>query len=93
MPSYYETFGLVYPEAMSQGLPVIYSKNQGFDGQFEEGYIGYRVDPHDPLDIAEKINKIVENYSELSQNAIQAYKKFSWDILAEEYIAIYKSIV
>lgn len=48
---------------------------------------------HDPLDIAEKINKIVENYSELSQNAIQAYKKFSWDILAEEYIAIYKSIV
>ena len=93
MPSYYETFGLVYPEAMSQGLPVIYSKDQGFDGQFEEGHVGYRVDPHDPSDIAEKINKIVENYSELSQNAIQAYKKFSWDSLSEDYIAIYKSII
>lgn len=93
MPSYYETFGLVYPEAMSQGLPVIYSKDQGFDGQFQEGHVGYRVDPHDPLDIAENINKIVENYSELSQNAIQAYKKFSWDSLAEDYVAIYKSII
>lgn len=93
MPSYYETFGLVYPEAMSQGLPVIYSKNQGFDGQFEEGYVGYRVDPHDPMDIAEKIHKIVENYSRMSQNAVQAYKKFSWDILAEEYVAIYRSII
>ena len=37
MPSVTETFGLVYAEAMSQGLPVIYTKGQGFDGQFEEG--------------------------------------------------------
>ncbi|MDZ7835042.1 MAG: glycosyltransferase family 4 protein [Alkalibacterium sp.] len=29
MPSYTETFGLVYPEAMSQGLPVIYSEDAG----------------------------------------------------------------
>ena len=44
MPSVTETFGLTYAEAMSQGLPVIYSKNQGFDGQFEEGKVGYHVE-------------------------------------------------
>ena len=29
MPSIIETFGLVYAEAMSQGLPVIYTRGQG----------------------------------------------------------------
>ncbi|NMA83795.1 MAG: glycosyltransferase family 4 protein, partial [Epulopiscium sp.] len=37
MPSITETFGLVYPEAMSQGLPLIYTRGQGFDGQLEDG--------------------------------------------------------
>ena len=37
MPSINETFGLVYAEAMSQGLPVIYTKGQGFDKQFNDG--------------------------------------------------------
>lgn len=32
MISNYETFGLVYLEALSQGLPVIFTKNQGIDG-------------------------------------------------------------
>src|SRR5699024_6974391 len=55
MPSFSETFGLVYPEAMSQGLPVLYTKGQGFDGQYEDGYVGYPVCANEPKDIAEKI--------------------------------------
>ncbi|AMB99565.1 hypothetical protein AWM75_05940 [Aerococcus urinaehominis] len=92
MPSLYETFGLVYPEALSQGLPIIYSKDQGFDGQFPEGYVGYRVDPNSSQDIADKIALIVENYDQLSANATEAYKKFNWDNLAQEYIEIYRDI-
>ena len=42
LPSITETFGLVYPEAMSQGLTIIYSRGQGFDGHFEEGRVGSR---------------------------------------------------
>ena len=55
MPSKSETFGLVYAEAMSQGLPVIYTKDEGFDGQFEDGVVGYCVNPDDPEDISNKI--------------------------------------
>ena len=31
MPSLTETFGLVYVEALSQGLPIIYTKDQGIE--------------------------------------------------------------
>src|SRR5699024_10936915 len=58
MPSLQETFGLVYAEAMSQGLPIVYSKGQGFDGQFDEGLVGYKVDKLKPKDIADKIKLI-----------------------------------
>src|SRR5699024_6672924 len=36
MPSKHETFGLVYVEALTQGIPIIYTKKQGFDGFFED---------------------------------------------------------
>ena len=44
MPSLAETFGLVYVEAMSQGLSVLYTKGEGIDGLFEE-HIGEAVTP------------------------------------------------
>src|SRR5699024_12238501 len=61
MPSFSETFGLVYPEAMSQGLPVLYTKGQGFDGQYEDGYVGYPACADNPKDIAEKIQRSEEH--------------------------------
>jgi glycosyltransferase involved in cell wall biosynthesis len=92
MPSFSETFGLVYPEAMSQGLPVIYTKGQGFDGNYEDGYVGYPVKSDDPVDIANKIELIVENYEEISKNALKAYKRFNWDNLSKKYITMYTSV-
>lgn len=92
MPSFYETFGLVYAEAMSQGLPVIYTKGQGFDGQFDDGVVGYSVDPHNPSDIAEKIRYIMEDYSEISRRCSTLSKRFSWSIIVGEYRKIYESV-
>lgn len=92
MPSFSETFGLVYPEAMSQGLPILYTKGQGFDGQYKEGHVGYAVRADDPEDIARKIEWIVENYEQISQNALEAYGKFNWDSLAKKYVTLYSKI-
>lgn len=92
MPSFSETFGLVYPEAMSQGLPVLYTKGQGFDGQYEDGHVGYPVFADNPHDIAKKIQLIVSNYDEISKNAVEAYKKFNWDNLSKNYISIYNKL-
>lgn len=36
MPSFKETFGLVYAEALSRFIEVIYTKGQGFDGNLKK---------------------------------------------------------
>lgn len=93
MPSYTETFGLVYAEAMSQGVPVIYSRNQGFDGQFAEGTIGYSVDANNPGEIAEKLLLIKNNYSAISNQCVNSIDRFNWEHITEEYADIYNQIV
>ncbi|MCK9218185.1 MAG: glycosyltransferase family 4 protein [Firmicutes bacterium] len=90
MPSEHETFGLVYAEAMSQGLPVIYSRGQGFDGQFEDGLVGYSVQYNSPEEIAKKVIVIINNYESISQNCINKVDKFNWNKIADKYIEIYK---
>ncbi len=92
MPSKRETFGLVYVEAMSQGLPVIYTKNQGFDGHFEEGEVGYHVHYNNVDEIVSKIKEILDNYNEMSKNASSSSTKFNWHEISKKYIDIYNDI-
>lgn len=91
MPSHKETFGLVYAEAMSQGVPVLYTRGQGFDGQFPDGTVGYSVSDIDPVELAEKIRQVAENYSSLSVNCLANVSRFDWHTIAEEYRDIYES--
>lgn len=92
MPSRTESFGLVYAEAMSQGLPVIYSKGQGFDGQFEEGMVGFHVNSQHPSEIKDKVFEIKKNYYNISSNCIKMCEKFNWIGISEQYLKFYKKI-
>lgn len=93
MPSFHETFGLVYAEAMSQGLPVIYTKGEGFDGQFEDGTVGYSVNPNEPEQIANAIEKICQKYASISSNCNQLVERFNWESISEQYENIYSAII
>ena len=93
MPSLTESFGLSYVEAMTQGLPVIYTRNQGFDGQFAEGMVGFHVNPKDIEDIYSKILMILLNYAEISNNCLVESDKYNWDVIADKYIDIYHNIL
>lgn len=85
MLSHTETFGTVYVEAISQGLPVIYTKGQGIDGYFDQGTIGYACAPNDVEEIAESIKRIVQDYDRVSQNCLEKSKQFQWDNVARLY--------
>lgn len=92
MPSYTESFGLVYAEAMSQGLPVIYSKGQGFDNQFPEGIVGYHVDAHDAVDVADGIENAINHFDSIQQNVVELSKRFNWTDITAVYARIYKEL-
>ena len=93
MPSHTESFGLVYAEAMSQGLPVIYTKWQGFDGQFDEGEVGFHVSDKRYEEIAEAIESICSKYNELSANSVKGIERFKWDRICKNYRDLYCKIL
>lgn len=93
MPSKHETFGLAYAEAMSQGLPAIYTRGQGFDGQFDEGEVGYSVQYNSVEEIARRIKDILGNYTTISSNCIKKVDRFGWDKIAYDYVKIYEKYV
>ena len=91
MPSENETFGLVYVEAMSQGLPIVYHKNTGIFGYFEEGDNGYGINSYDLNEAVEFIKKILENYDEISKKCIINSREFNWFDIAKKLKGIYTS--
>lgn len=92
MPSINETFGLVYIEALSQGLPIVYSKGQGVDGYFKEGEVGYHVNSKDANELAQIIEKIIYEYPEIATRCVDRAEPFSWDRIAEVYNKLYSQI-
>lgn len=59
VPSFLETFGMVYLEAISQGCFVVHSKNQGIDYIFNNGF-SYSVDPNDEIRVFNILNELLD---------------------------------
>jgi glycosyltransferase involved in cell wall biosynthesis len=92
MPSITETFGLTYIEAMSQGLPVIYTKGQGIDGYFKDGVVGFACQPLNAEEIASKVVQIAQDYNRMSANTTKSVDKFSWSKIGRDYEKLYSSL-
>lgn len=91
MPSIHETFGLVYIEAISQGLACVYTKGQGIDGMFPKE-VGEAVNPFSIEDIASGIDAILTKRDEYHNKGIDL-EQFRWSGIAKEYMGIYKNIL
>ena len=62
MPSYHETFGLVYIEALTQHLAIVYTKGQGVVGMLDRR-VGESVKASSKADIKGAIEKIFRHRS------------------------------
>lgn len=92
VPSFTETFGLVYLEAMSCGLPVIYTKKQGFDGFFPDGKVGYAINSYNFKEIPQSVELIMQNYARISGSCYGATSEFNWENISKKYINVYYSV-
>lgn len=91
--SHTESFGLVYAEAMSQGLPVIYTAGEGFDQQFEDGYVGFPASDRNAYDLLDKIFRVISDYKRISENCLKSVMKFEWNRIVKSYKGIYECII
>ena len=92
VPSKAETFGMVYLEAMSQGVPVLDTRGQGFDGQFPEGEVGYSVKAGDVCDQADRLLAVCEGYAERSARCVAHAGEYAWPIVAGKWKALYEAL-
>ncbi len=88
-PSLYEGFGLPILEAMSYGVPVICSDNSSLPEV--AGSAGLLVDPNNTQEIAEAINRVLNNVDlreEMVKRGFENAKKFSWEKCARETMEV-----
>lgn len=81
-----ETFGVVYIEALTQGLPILYTRGDGIDGYFEEGEVGYSCDHRSLEELKEKIDMTLARYTDICRNTGETVRLFEWDHLVKQYI-------
>lgn len=91
MTSIHETFGLVYLEALSQNLPVVYTKGQGIDGLFDDT-VGVGVNPKSVDDIYRGLRELLIHHDKYGNQKVD-FKLFDWGSIAKRYSEHYKNIL
>lgn len=85
-----ETFGQVFIEAMSSGLPVIGTKVGGVPEIIKDSHNGYLIQPNDISILTQKIEKLLEDSStrdEFIKNGLETVnKKFTLNKLLDNFI-------
>ena len=88
-----EGLGVVLLEAMACGIPVIGSNVGGITDIIVNGKNGFLTIPGNPQDLSDKIITILSNnvlHKNISQNGLKTVtKKFSWDLVTDEFVKCY----
>jgi L-malate glycosyltransferase len=94
LASRFETFGIVYIEAMNYGKPVIASITGGPD-TFLNNECGLLVENGNIEEIKNAMIKMINNYDEYDKEYIRSFceKNFSEKVVANRLISIYREVV
>ncbi|CAF0890859.1 unnamed protein product [Brachionus calyciflorus] len=87
-----ETFGQVYLEAMSSGVPIVAAEGKQMREFFINGIHGYTWRPNDVEDACEALEKAIRDRNILSQNCRSNALYHSWDSAANQIAQVYKTV-
>ena len=96
-PSLYESFGLIYLEAMNYARPVIGCNAGGPAEIIEEGLTGFLVEPQQPGQLAEKIITLLADRTQLREMGLagrqRLVERFSHLAMAENFAQFYRAVL
>ena len=95
VPSRTESIPQVIKEAFFLKIPVIATNVGGIPELISDNETGLLVESENPEQLIDKINKLLDDdqtQNKLAKNAFEFINKnFSWDVLIERYMNLYKS--
>jgi glycosyltransferase involved in cell wall biosynthesis len=94
-PSRLEGFGIVILEAMASGIPVIASNIPTFRELISNGIDGCLFKSEDADALSREVIALYRNpclRKEISHNAFEKVKNYSWEKIADKYISLYKEL-
>lgn len=88
LPSAYESYGLVFTEALASGLPVIATRVGAAASLIVDGRNGYLVAP-DPHQIADRLETLAATHVDEWRDACRAsVSHLTWRATAERYVEL-----
>ena len=95
LPSYNESWGIVYVESMHMGKVTIAGKGEGISEIIQHGINGFLTDPHDCESVKEILEAIISDNSMAKSIGERAkrdvWPRFSWHNNAKEYHRLYQN--
>ena len=97
LPSYREGFGVVYLEAMANGIPVIACQGEGIDGIIKDKETGILVKPKDVDSLVKAMDYLLSNPDEARAIGKRARKlvleNYTWEKNGEKTIEVYREVL
>jgi glycosyltransferase involved in cell wall biosynthesis len=96
-PSLYESFGLIYLEAMNYGKPVVGCRAGGIPEVVDDGVTGVLVEPEAPAALAEAILRLVRSPQHLYELGLAGRQRlldgFTYLHMARGFAAAYRAVL
>lgn len=94
LASRYETFGVVYIEALASGKPVIGTFNGGAEGIINEN-VGILTEIDNVDKLSDAMEYIEKNYKKYNKESLRIYctQKFSSNVIINKIINVYKELM
>lgn len=94
LPSMFETFGVVYIEALACGVPIISTKCGGPEDFFNES-LGYMIEVNNSDELYKAMENSINNKDRFNKEEISLYIKnrFSKEVIVKEIEKVYNLII